>query len=37
MVEDIEYLSRGRRWRRGHNLARSRDYNRNTVRRKLRL
>ena len=43
MVEDIEWLSRGRRWHRGHNLARSkararsRDYNGNMVRRKLRL
>ena len=43
MVKDIEWLSRGRRWCRGHNLARSkvrarsRDYNRNAVRRKLRL
>ena len=43
MVKDIEWLSRGRRWCRGHNLARSkararsRDYTRNAVRRKLRL
>ena len=43
MVEDIEWLSRGRTGHRGYNLARSkararsRDYNRNAVRRKLRL
>ena len=43
MVEDIEWLSRGRRGHRGYNLARSkararlRDYNGNAVRRKLRL
>ena len=43
MVEDIEWLSRGRRWCRGHNLVRSkaransRDYNGNAVRRKMRL
>ena len=43
MVKDIEWLSRGRRWCRGHNMARLkararlRDYNGNAVRRKLRL
>ena len=43
MVEDVKWLSRGRRGHRGHNLARSkararlRDYNGNAVRRNLRL
>ena len=43
MVEDVKWLSRGRRGCRGYNLvrlkarARSRDYNGNMVRRKLRL
>ena len=43
MVKDVKWLSRGRRGHRGYNLARSkarvrsRDYNGNMVRRKLRL
>ena len=43
MVEDIEWLSRGRRWCRGYDLVRSkarvgsRDYNGNMVRREMRL